>query len=66
LTVHHWARIFFAVAAYCAVRCTALVAVALVGVALRTVTALLRRIISVRVAAAERIITGADSRNSAR
>ena len=34
--------------------------------ALRTVTALVRRIFSVRVAAAERITTGAESRNSAR
>jgi hypothetical protein len=33
--------------------------------ALRTVTALVRRIFSVRVAAAERIATGAETRNSA-
>jgi hypothetical protein len=31
--VRHWARIFFALVAYCAVRCTVLVAVALVGMA---------------------------------
>jgi hypothetical protein len=33
LTVRYWARIFFAVVAYCAVRCTVLVIIALVGMA---------------------------------